>query len=110
MVNTVPECTCLHGVCDNRVTGSTGRCKPFTCEAGYSGTNCDTKIQRCDRRSRLRCHAFADCVRQNPADILSRIARLTKFYVLMSSQAIHVVIDCCQFFLFPSLVEAVHLS
>lgn len=61
----ITACNCLHGVCDNRIEGSIGRCKTYTCFPGYTGVNCDTQLQRCDRRARIRCHAFADCVRQN---------------------------------------------
>jgi len=69
----ITECSCLHGACDNRLSGSTGLCKPYSCQTGFTGVSCDVRLERCDRRRRLRCHAFADCIRQRPTGKLSEI-------------------------------------
>ena len=73
-------CSCLHGECDNRLSGSSGVCKPYSCTTGYTGVRCDIRVQTCGRRRRLRCHAFADCITQSPSgdigDIFTYVVRV----------------------------------
>ncbi|BFZ10685.1 hypothetical protein BsWGS_13724 [Bradybaena similaris] len=41
------SCTCQFGQCDTGIYGS-GKCKPETCQLGYTGENCDKKLLPCD--------------------------------------------------------------
>lgn len=55
-------CHCVHGQCDNRPE-SDGRCKPYTCQKGFTGTFCERHTVPCGVTS-LFCHAHATCVAQ----------------------------------------------
>ena len=43
-------CSCLNGVCDNRVLGSQGHCKLRSCSGKYIGDDCDHQIKICGTR------------------------------------------------------------
>ena len=80
-------CSCVHGVCDNRPTGTAGSCKPYSCVSGFTGVRCDVRIQPCDRRLRTTCHAFADCVRpQRPTGKLNDILRSIDLWLQIDGQ------------------------
>uniref|UniRef100_A0A671XZ96 Stabilin 1 n=1 Tax=Sparus aurata TaxID=8175 RepID=A0A671XZ96_SPAAU len=40
------DCTCVHGVCDNR-PGTNGVCRTDSCLEGYQGSNCDHTLMMC---------------------------------------------------------------
>ncbi|KAK7489675.1 hypothetical protein BaRGS_00019070, partial [Batillaria attramentaria] len=56
----VSACSCQHGECDGGPLGS-GKCKPGSCYAGFTGDNCDREKKRCYGRQLL-CHLHAECV------------------------------------------------
>ncbi|XP_033116557.1 stabilin-1-like [Anneissia japonica] len=54
------DCSCLHGVCDNGVSGS-GHCKD-SCYEGYQGIDCQYQVQPCgEYTAQVYCHAHAQC-------------------------------------------------
>lgn len=56
------ECSCVHGVCDNR-PGSGGVCRRGSCLEGYSGDNCDKMATPCNSDGlHVHCHIHAYCV------------------------------------------------
>eukprot|EP00066_Takifugu_rubripes_P022628 XP_011611894.1 PREDICTED: LOW QUALITY PROTEIN: stabilin-1-like [Takifugu rubripes] len=56
------ECSCVHGVCDNR-PGSGGVCRRGSCLEGYSGDNCDKMATPCNSDGlHAHCHIHAYCV------------------------------------------------
>uniref|UniRef100_UPI00398F750A stabilin-2-like n=1 Tax=Pristiophorus japonicus TaxID=55135 RepID=UPI00398F750A len=56
-------CQCVHGECDNKVTGD-GACKFNSCKAGYSGTFCERQTTPCGPSVQF-CHAHANCEYKN---------------------------------------------
>lgn len=51
------DCTCLKGTCDNSIA-STGSCVLGSCEAGYTGPDCDVQETTCNG---ITCPMFANC-------------------------------------------------
>uniref|UniRef100_A0A3B4UC77 Stabilin 2 n=1 Tax=Seriola dumerili TaxID=41447 RepID=A0A3B4UC77_SERDU len=51
-------CPCIHGQCDNR-PDSDGRCKPDSCQMGFTGRFCDRQTAACGVQAQF-CHAHAD--------------------------------------------------
>ncbi|XP_036956541.1 stabilin-1 isoform X1 [Acanthopagrus latus] len=55
------DCTCVHGVCDNR-PGTNGVCRRGSCLEGYQGNDCDSMLMMCDVRGINQvCHIHAYC-------------------------------------------------
>ncbi|XP_054623431.1 stabilin-2 isoform X2 [Dunckerocampus dactyliophorus] len=52
-------CPCIHGLCDNR-PDSDGRCKPDSCQPGFTGRFCERRTAPCGTLAQF-CHAHADC-------------------------------------------------
>ena len=52
-------CPCIHGQCDNR-PDSDGRCKPDSCQTGFTGRFCDRATAACGVLAQF-CHAHAAC-------------------------------------------------
>ncbi|TKS90353.1 EGF-like and X-link domain-containing adhesion molecule 2 Fasciclin [Collichthys lucidus] len=52
-------CPCIHGQCDNR-PDSDGRCKPDSCQVGFTGRFCERRTSACGVQAQF-CHAHADC-------------------------------------------------
>ncbi|XP_029019242.1 stabilin-2 isoform X3 [Betta splendens] len=52
-------CPCVHGQCESR-PDSDGRCKPDSCQQGFTGRFCERKTAACGARIQF-CHAHADC-------------------------------------------------
>ena len=103
-----PACSCLHGVCDNRVD-SLGKCKPYSCNAGYTGADCDIQVQKCDRRLRIQCHAFADCVKQDPKDFYQRLLRCVDNATNVAFVNYYCVYNFCYAFLSPIVISIRYL-
>ncbi|XP_062914458.1 stabilin-2 isoform X2 [Mobula hypostoma] len=53
------NCPCIHGQCDNRVTG-VGACKLNSCKPGYAGKFCERQTSPCGSNAQF-CHAHANC-------------------------------------------------
>ncbi|XP_034007534.1 stabilin-2-like [Trematomus bernacchii] len=52
-------CPCVHGQCENR-PDSDGRCKPNSCQPGFTGRFCERQTAPCGLQVHF-CHAHADC-------------------------------------------------
>ncbi|XP_048584968.1 stabilin-2 isoform X2 [Nematostella vectensis] len=59
------NCSCEHGECDSGVQGS-GLCKPYSCQIGYIGQNCNQRLPACDHAL---CGNHSDCFKINGTDI-----------------------------------------
>ena len=55
----LPDCTCVHGTCDNGPYGN-GTCKAQSCKNGYFGNDCATVMKPCGY-SRIPCNINAYC-------------------------------------------------
>ncbi|XP_048463436.1 stabilin-2-like isoform X1 [Rhincodon typus] len=56
-------CRCVHGKCDNSVTGN-GACKVNSCTSRYSGVFCERQTMPCGPSVQF-CHAHANCEYKN---------------------------------------------
>ncbi|OWK63486.1 Stabilin-1, partial [Lonchura striata] len=55
------DCSCVHGVCDNR-PGSGGVCQSWSCKEGYTGKFCDKTSKNCGPSGLSQyCHQHAVC-------------------------------------------------
>ncbi|XP_063761654.1 stabilin-2 isoform X2 [Eleginops maclovinus] len=52
-------CPCVHGQCEN-LPDSDGRCKPDSCQPGFTGRFCERQTAPCGLQVHF-CHAHADC-------------------------------------------------